>query len=46
MAAAKQEHRQNLKDSQELYDVSVQELLCKDILDNVRKFYKAATKRH
>ncbi|AIW38413.1 hypothetical protein KS07_13250 [Bacillus subtilis] len=43
VAAAKQEHRQNPKDSQELFDVFMQELLCKDILDNVRKFYKAAT---
>ncbi|KXZ23164.1 hypothetical protein AXI59_10610 [Bacillus nakamurai] len=43
VAAAKQEHHQNSKVSQELFGVFMHELFCKDILDSAREFYKDDT---
>ncbi|MDJ1630729.1 hypothetical protein QNN00_10385 [Bacillus velezensis] len=41
--AAKQEHGQNPKVSQELFGVFMHELFCKNILDSAREFYKDDT---
>lgn len=43
VAAAKQEHGQNPKVSQELFGVFMHELFCKNILDSAREFYKDDT---
>lgn len=43
IAEAKPEYPVNPKVSQDVFDVFMQELFYKDILDNVRKFYKDET---